>query len=78
VGDSELSNEAHGSDAVPAYYERGARLVVVGEPGKEDRYYGSEEVDGDCEELGVSGGVAEAIYYGWDCGCEATPNVSIN
>jgi hypothetical protein len=73
---SKLSNETHRSDAVTAYYERRARLVVVGEPGEEYCYYGSEEVDGNCEELGVSGGVAEAVNHGWDCGCEATSNVS--
>jgi hypothetical protein len=74
--DSELSNESNTCDAVPSYDEGRARLVVIREPCEDDGQYGGEEIDGDCEELSVCGGIAETVDYSGYRGRETTAGVS--
>ena len=53
--DCELADEAYGGDAVACHDEGGALLDFVGPEGEDDCHEHGEDVDWDCEELGVGG-----------------------
>jgi len=77
VRDGELGDEANGRDAVASDDERGSDLRVVGPESEDYGYDGGEKVDGDGQELGVRGAVAESVYDGGHGGREAAWTVRL-
>jgi hypothetical protein len=71
VRDGELAYKAERGDGKSYHDERGALLDSVRPESEYDCHDHREDIDGDCEELGVGGGVAELLDHCWDGGGES-------
>lgn len=76
VRNSKLRDEAYDGDTVAADDPGGAFLRQVGAPGPDDSDDSGEDVDGNCQKLGVGARVPETVDDGRDCGSE-TVDVSL-
>lgn len=63
-----MSDESTDGDRVACDDERRALFYMIRPEGEDENEAQSEDVDGDCKELGICGTVAEFFYHGWD-GC---------